>query len=191
MSTTMSSCLIRYRSLGKSAWHVALATLLKFTAKLAARGWAATRVVGQDFACCFAVGTRNEVLVCVRGTSRRQVPYRLRNTQNELNHEDAKRFQSGAATLMYRALDHSRLQFETGMVVSGTAKPLCRRHGTSDASCAVSEGCASLRVGVQVAGEASMFVLSDDDRASDEETRCSTSCCHLYVGGRLAECESC
>ena len=39
--------------------------------------------------------------------------------------------------------------------------------------------------------EDSMFVVSDADDFSDEETRRSTSCCHLHVGGHLVESESC
>ena len=36
-----------------------------------------------------------------------------------------------------------------------------------------------------------MLVLREADHACDEETRRSTSCCQLHVGGHLVECESC
>ena len=39
--------------------------------------------------------------------------------------------------------------------------------------------------------EAPTFALSEADDASDEETRRSTLCCQLDVGGHMVECESC
>ena len=50
----------------------------------------------------------------------------LSNAEDELNHLEAKRFQSGSGIVTYHSLDDDRVQFETGIVMRGMAKPRVR-----------------------------------------------------------------
>merc|ERR1712194_82469 len=115
----------------------------------------------------------------------------LPDAEDELDEKDAKFFQSCAGKLMYHSLDDPRVQFETGMVMSGMEKPRVMDKARLWRVVRYLAGVPRVewRFPFQK-GDVSMYVLCDADHASDEETRRSTSSTQSFVGRHLISTDS-
>ena len=115
----------------------------------------------------------------------------LADAEDELDESEKKFFQSCAGKLMYHSIDDPRVQFETGMVMSGMARPRVMDKARLWRVVRYLAGAPRVewRFHYQKPG-VKCYVLCDADHASDEETRRSTSCVQAFVGKYLIDTES-
>ena len=116
----------------------------------------------------------------------------LRDGEDYLTGEEKGLYASCAGSLLYHALDRPDLQFTVGRLMSALTAP-CRKHVAL-----LKQVCRYL---VTRPGAAWKFyyqewpsmltVLADADWAANTETRRSTDCVHIYLGGHLLESTSC
>ena len=115
----------------------------------------------------------------------------LTDGEDTLSEEEGKKFQRLAGKMLYHSLDDPTVQFDMAMVMSSMSTPTVAgmarlvwvvRH-------CVDRPTLSGRFELQLPKQ-KLYVLVDADHASDEVSRKSMSCYHLYFGGHLIETQS-